>query len=1651
MFASRDSASAQLVPPEVASAVAVVAENLRVALGSIDRVRPALDTLGQWLVSEPESVAPPLADELLPLVGLRRTAMAEAVFELFEEHVARFPRPLGIVAGLLDARNEQLQRRAALLGQQLAALGCPDQDPQGVDAIAARCIALPGVLDHPPSLAALGALLGGEGALADQLLAAPSPGRRRLAAWILDAAGLPDHELARSVLGRANADELRPYLEYTRATHLDLVVLTPKGPGDVPCLASIACAGDLIPRGDLAQLIGKLGWARVCWGVTVERIVGTSVEGGLPYRVDHQLASLLDDEPSTRREWERLVLVAEGESGSSQPPTKNAEVLRFRRYNVAHAELLEAILEVAPLTRAKAEFVLQRMSAVVEDFQHLFGSHTADGADAVEKYRGLRTRIESSLTGDGATLQSSTTARLVQMFEEPRSIDEVTTLHGLKRYLHQRGLRYAFRLFGTATANRVVDVAVLEPERSPRIAQVIRYVDFEPERGRLVPGFPLAVSLIVEAFAAYLLHGGTARLPTVDVLAYGNEVQIYLHYHNHPAFLRLDLSSPRDGGMLDLEYFAVSQNELDNHPDLELNAIRHLLTNLDFDVECDSLHLRVRYDKERAMDLEDLIDHVRYLLSVAPYLMDLDWIVAGLDYPPTARRRVVDAWTRYVTHHAVLPVDLLLTEDRRRILQSERLTPTGIDRVPWDGESPYEDRYSCSNVVPLAARLERTLKERGLEQLAAWGEARARLEGQRLLDRVALRPLRDAIARGELTAAGTEFALASRTLFCREHEAVRLARLLVVGGPDLVRAARVAAVVSRLERVLFFQTSGAVQGRAVERANLRVGRCPVGVFVLRDELGAPRIAVAAAGGVLYRHRERADLPWSSSEELEPEVLAEAWVADGVERLEVGAVDIDALRTALLAPQMVDDPRRVSDTRTWPAVVAAPGRASGFVRFMNARMSAKDAADAVLVAPAFRPADAPLIAKAAGLVSTGGGVLSHAGITALELGIPALVVAAQWAEGPIPRLVRKQVRHADERIEVEGLSVTVRREQGEDVDVIEEGDLVVVDASVGALSIMGQDPDALAIFRELGSLHLAATAIERAGRSPAMLVERGRMLRCVHQLDKLLGRLTAASVARYAVRELVLPQAANDTRVAWPSVGLAERSQLVARLLDNRVCGQTAREELAQLHDTVSRQLEQLAGDALAALPRATNVFQIGCPWLRVLRVRRIGEQMNRLLGTATGIDTRIAERLDAAARARIQALRGELEEALQRELRQGALWSVRHTLRALEQADSLAGEERAAAPSSEAARRALTAMEVEWLGPVEGSLVVSDDAGGIELAPLIGAKAANLGEIRRILGEGKVPRWVAVTDRALRQTLDQPLGRRGTLENAIREVLERSHLPVAAKADEIQRLWARAKLPAEVRDAIVAGYRQLLEDAPEAVIAVRSSAFEEDTERQPWAGQFATFLGVRGEDAVLEHVRLSWAALWSQVVLARRQQLGADQQTQVASGVVLQRLVDARVSGVLFTASPAVSSSKMVLNVGLGLGEGVVSGLAEVDLVLVSRPTRPHDPLELEYKVADKRHRVVLTSGARRRTRVADVPYHQRLRPALEFVEIEELVAAALKLEGVMRHPLDIEFAFEGPHLRILQVRPVPVFHASLASPLLRQAARGAFDKGESS
>jgi len=148
------------------------------------------------------------------------------------------------------------------------------------------------------------------------------------------------------------------------------------------------------------------------------------VAGSLPLAVTPAEAGVLETGGSTRRLWDRLLVIAHGGSTArgAESPEEHAAVQRFRRSNVLHAELLGMILEIAPLTPARIGEILCRMDQVVELFADLFSAQAEDARRAGEVYLRMKSAIHDSIAGapPDQPLGPDVT-RLVNMFEDPRS------------------------------------------------------------------------------------------------------------------------------------------------------------------------------------------------------------------------------------------------------------------------------------------------------------------------------------------------------------------------------------------------------------------------------------------------------------------------------------------------------------------------------------------------------------------------------------------------------------------------------------------------------------------------------------------------------------------------------------------------------------------------------------------------------------------------------------------------------------------------------------------------------------------------------------------------------------------------------------------------------------------------------------------------------------------------------------------------------------------------------------------------------------------------------------------------------------------------------------------------------------------------------
>ena len=221
------------------------------------------------------------------------------------------------------------------------------------------------------------------------------------------------------------------------------------------------------------------------------------------------------------------------------------------------------------------------------------------------------------------------------------------------------------------------------------------------------------------------------------------------------------------------------------------------------------------------------------------------------------------------------------------------------------------------------------------------------------------------------------------------------------------------------------------------------------------------------------------------------------------------------------------------------------------------------------------------------------------------------------------------------------------------------------------------------------------------------------------------------------------------------------------------------------------------------------------------------------------------------------------------------------------------------------------------------------------------------------------------------------------------------------------------------------------------------------------AGEFETYLFVRGADSVLEHLKLAWSGFWTERALYSRQSSGKPSR-QPTGGVIVQRMVRSRVSGVLQTVNVGRDDlHELLINVGLGLGEGIVSGIVAADLVTVVKDIAPgEDPVHFNYLTNDKPQQVTFDDKRGSGTHLEETLYHQRLRPAIEYTELCEITRLAMVLEDAYGYPLDIEFAWEGSRLWLLQARPIATFSTELRETLehhpLRDSPRSRTKAGAS-
>ncbi len=195
-----------------------------------------------------------------------------------------------------------------------------------------------------------------------------------------------------------------------------------------------------------------------------------------------------------------------------------------------------------------------------------------------------------------------------------------------------------------------------------------------------------------------------------------------------------------------------------------------------------------------------------------------------------------------------------------------------------------------------------------------------------------------------------------------------------------------------------------------------------------------------------------------------------------------------------------------------------------------------------------------------------------------------------------------------------------------------------------------------------------------------------------------------------------------------------------------------------------------------------------------------------------------------------------------------------------------------------------------------------------------------------------------------------------------------------------------------LKDAVRQSVRISRETALEgSLFSVRSSSCVEDSSENSFAGQFDTFLNVERND-ISEKITECVCSLYNENVLVYMENQGLDI-AGLKMNVIVQRMVNSDISGILFTANPQGILNETVIVAGRGLGENVVS-----DRI---------DTTSYYYSLTD------------------DIYYYDGKENLLNDETVHNLIDISKKICGIIGRYTDIEFAIEDDELFILQARPI--------------------------
>lgn len=299
----------------------------------------------------------------------------------------------------------------------------------------------------------------------------------------------------------------------------------------------------------------------------------------------------------------------------------------------------------------------------------------------------------------------------------------------------------------------------------------------------------------------------------------------------------------------------------------------------------------------------------------------------------------------------------------------------------------------------------------------------------------------------------------------------------------------------------------------------------------------------------------------------------------------------------------------------------------------------------------------------------------------------------------------------------------------------------------------------------------------------------------------------------------------------------------------------------------------------------------------------------------------------------------------------------------------------------------------------------------------IGGKARNLMDL--MAAGFPVPEGWVVSTSAYERFLDRN-GLRQRISEALMDLDHKDAVKVVRCAEAVRSWMMAGEMDPQLAERLLKATEPF---GHSGLWAVRSSAIAEDLEEASFAGQQDTYLNVTREK-LADSVRKCWASYWNDRAIEYRHDKGVD---HLASGmaVVVQRMVNADSSGIMFTSDPITGEEKVIIESSWGLGESIAFGLVTPDRFVCD----PASGEVKESKINSKTQAIFLSPEGEK---VVDVPESERNRPSLTKGKVEMVARLGIQLHKHMSSPQDIEWAAEGDMIYLLQSRPITTIGGDL-------------------